>query len=87
MVSLLVVSLFMRVPIDTILTVGRDKLAADPSLKERTYILIDNLMEMLNFYVEPTHFVLESYIYRLEEELAMRSLLSLSLADVIGLDT
>ena len=37
MVSLNIVSLFLRVPTEEILTVVRDKLAADHSLEERTY--------------------------------------------------
>ena len=45
MVSLDVVRLFTKVPIDETLAVVRVKLAADPLLEERTCIPIDNLME------------------------------------------
>ena len=45
-------------------------------LEERSYIQIDNLMEMLTFCLETTYFGMESYIYRLEGGLAMRSPLS-----------
>ena len=44
MVSLEVISLFMRIPTDETLTVVQDKLAADPSLEECTCIPIDNLL-------------------------------------------
>ena len=52
MVSLDVVSLFTKVPMDETLAGVRDRLAADFSLEERTCISIDNLTEMLTFCVE-----------------------------------
>ena len=54
MVSLDIVSLFTKVPTDETLAVVRDKLAADPLLKEHTCIPIDNLMQILiiSVYVE-----------------------------------
>ena len=63
MVSLYVVSLCPRVSIDDALTVVKDQLATDPSLKEGTCILIDNLKEMLTFCVEMTKFRMGSDIY------------------------
>ena len=55
MVSLDVVSLSTMVPTDEILTAVQDKLASDPFLKERTYIMRDNLMEMtLLVWRQPT---------------------------------
>ena len=56
MVSIDVISLFMRVSTDETLRVVRDKLAADPSLEERTSIPIDKLIEMLTLSVETTNF-------------------------------
>ena len=82
MVSLDVVSLFTKVPTDETLPVVRDKLAADPLLKERTCIPIDNLMEMLTFCVETTYFGMGSYIYRQEEGMAMGLPLSPVLANI-----
>ena len=81
MVSLDVVSLFTKVPIDETLAVVQDKLAADPLREECTCILIDNLMEMLTFCVETTYFEMGSDIYR-QEGLAMGSLLSWVLANI-----
>ena len=63
MVSLDLVSLFTKVPTDETLTAVWDKVAADHLLEERTYIPIDNLMEMLIFYVETTYFGKGSDIY------------------------
>ena len=80
MVSLDVVSLFTKVPTDETLAVVWDKLAADPLPEERTCILIDNLMEMLTFYVATTYFGMGSDIYR--QGLAMGSPLSLVLANI-----
>ena len=80
--SLDVVSLFTKVPIDETLTVVRDKLAADPLLEECTCIPIDNLMEMLTFCVETTYFGMGSDIYRQEEGLAVGSSLSPGLANI-----
>ena len=50
-----IVSLFTKISTDEKLAVIRDKLAVDPLL-ECTYILIDNLMEMLTFCIETTYF-------------------------------
>ena len=68
-VSLDVVNLFKKIPIDGTHAVIRDKLAADPLLEECIYIPIDNLMEMLTFCVETTYFGMGSDIYRQEEGL------------------
>ena len=76
MVSLDVVCLFTKVPADETLAVVRDKLASDPLLEERTCIPIDNLMEILTFFIETTYFGMGYDIYRLEEGLAMGSPLS-----------
>ena len=76
MVSLGVVSLFTKASTDETLAVERDKMAADPLLEERVFIPIGNQMEMLNFCVETTYFGKGSDIYRQEEGLAMRLLLS-----------
>ena len=82
MVSLVVVSLFTKVPTDETLAVVRDKLAADPLLEKRTYIPIYNLMEMLTFCVETTYFGMRYNIYRQEEGLAIGSTLSPVLANI-----
>ena len=71
MVSLDVLSPFLKVPTDETLAVVRDKVAADPLLEERTHILIDNLMEMFTFCEETIYFGMKSDIYRQEEGLAM----------------
>ena len=82
MVSLDVVSLFTKVPTDETLAVVRDRLAADSSLEERTYISIDNLMEMLTFCVETTYFKMGPDIYQQVEGLAMGSPLSPVLVNI-----
>ena len=76
-----VVSLSRKVPTDKMLAVVRDKLTADHLLEERTCIPIDNLMEMLTFCVEKTHFRIGSDIYR-QERMAMGSPLSPVLANI-----
>ena len=81
-VSLDVVSLFTRVPIDEKLAVVWDELAADHLLEENTDILIDNLMETLTFCVETTYFGTGSDIYWQEEGLAMGSPLSPVLVNI-----
>ena len=82
MVSLDVVSLFIRVPTNETLTLVWDKLVEDPLLKECTCILIDNLMEMWTFCMKMTYFWMGSDIYQLEEGLAMGLPLSPVLANV-----
>ena len=71
MVSLDVVSLFLKLPTDKSLTVVQYKLAADPLLEERINSSIDNLMEMLTFCVETTNFRMGPDIYRREKGLAI----------------
>ena len=44
MVSLHVVGLLPKVPTESALSVGRDKLASDSSLEERTSLPLDNLI-------------------------------------------
>ena len=75
MVSRDVVSQFMRVPQNQTLTVVWDKLAADSSLEEHTCIPIDNLMEMLTFCVETTHFRIVSDLYQQEKTLPMGTII------------
>ena len=82
MVSLDVVRLFTKVPTDETLAVVRDKLTADPLLKESSCIPIDNLMEMLTFCVETTYFGMGSDIYRQEEGQAVGPPLSPVLANL-----
>ena len=62
MVSLDVVNLFTKVPIDETITVVRDKLATDTLLGERICIPVDNLMEMLTFCMKTILFGVESDI-------------------------
>lgn len=62
-VSLDVVSLFTKVPTKEALLVVRDRLALDYSLVEQTSIPIDNLMEMLTFWMQTTYFRMRSDIY------------------------
>ena len=58
------VNLFTKVPTGETLAVVWDKLAADPLLEDRTFISIDNLMEILTFCVETIYFGMGSDIYR-----------------------
>ena len=46
-------------------------LAADHSLEESTCTIIDNLMNMMDSYVESTNFIIESDICWHEEVLTM----------------
>ena len=82
MMSLDFVSLFTKVPTDETLAVIRDKLAADPSLEERTNIPIDNLTGMLTFCVETSYLGMGFDISREEEGMAMGSPLSPVLANL-----
>ena len=82
MVSLDVVSLFTKVPTSEALTVIQDKLAADPSIEERTCVPLPNLMEMLTFCMESSYFRMGNDVYRQEEGLAMGSPLSPVMANI-----
>ena len=82
MVCLNAINLFTKVPTDVTLTVVRNTLDIDPALEGRTFLLVDNLREMLAFWVKTTCFGMESDIYEQEEGLAMGTPLSSVLANV-----
>ena len=64
------------------LTVEWNKLTADPLLEECTCMPIDNLKEMLTFFVETIYYRIGSDIYRQKEGLVMSSPLSPVLANI-----
>ena len=82
MVCLDMVSLFTKVPTEEALSIVRDRLASDLSLEEQTGIPIDNLMEMLTFCTQTTHFGMGSHIYQQDEGLAMGSPLSPAMVNI-----
>ena len=82
MVSLDVVILFTKEPTEEALTVVRDRLASDSSIEEWTSIPVDNLMVMLTFCTQTTHFRMGSPIYRQDKGVAMGSALSPAMANI-----
>ncbi|XP_072046939.1 uncharacterized protein [Amphiura filiformis] len=60
-----VVSLFTKyTPIDKALEVIRDRLAEDKTLKKRTLLSVDDIMELLKFILTTTYFTFKGQIYQ-----------------------
>ncbi|XP_072043299.1 uncharacterized protein [Amphiura filiformis] len=76
-----VVSLCTNVPIEETLIIIREKLEADHSLKKRTNLNVDDLMEILKFLCTTTYFVFRGQIYRQRFGTAMGSPVSAIFAE------
>ena len=59
-----VVSLFTNTPIPQALEVIRGRLVADRTLRKRTLLKVEDIMELLEFVVSTTYFVFRGQIYK-----------------------
>lgn len=82
MVSFDVVSLFTKVPTPQALAEVRRRLESDKTLKDRTVIPIDNIMELLTFCINTTAFQINDNFYQQKEGMAMGSPLSPVMANI-----
>ena len=73
MISHDVVSLFTNTPIDTALSIIRERLNSDHTLHNRTKLEVDDIMELLRFILTTTYFQFSGKIYRQKFGAAMGS--------------
>ena len=77
-----VVSLFTNVPIQQAIDVVRQRLNDDTSLKNRTLLSVDNIMELLEFILTTTYFMFRGQIYQQRFGTAMGSPVSPIIANI-----
>ena len=63
MISYNLVTLFIKTPIKEACIVIREKLNKDKSLKKRTKLPVDNIIQLLEFVLNTTYFRLGGVIY------------------------
>ena len=78
-----VVSLFTKTPIKEACEIIRKRLENDKTLKKRTNLDVDNIMELLKFVLEMTYFRFEGEIYQQKFGVAMGSPVSPIFVEVI----
>ena len=77
-----VVSLFTNVPIQQAIDVIRQRLNDDTTLKNRTLLSVDNIMELLEFILTTTYFMFRGQIYQQRFGTAMGSPVSPIIANI-----
>ena len=83
LVSFDVVSLFTCIPTGLAVQVARQKLEEDPSLPERTDLSVDNIVGLLNLYLDATFLSFRGKVDRQVHGTAMRSLVSVVIANLV----
>ena len=81
-VSFDVTNLFGKVPISKALTVTRERLENDPTLKDRTKLTVDQIIELLKFCLENTYFTFHGKFYKQNFGAAMGSPVSPVIANI-----
>ena len=71
-----VVSLFTNTPIPQAIEIIKNRLQKDKSLKKRTLLAPDDIVELLNFVLTTTYFVFRGQVYQQKFGTAMGSLVS-----------
>ena len=66
-------ALFTSVPIDPALTIIQDLLVKDPTLKDRKFIGIDDIIFLLEFCLKNTYFSFQGQVFEQVEGVAMGS--------------
>ena len=75
-------ALFTSVPIDPALRVIKDLLEKDPTLKDRTVLLVEDIIPLLEFCLKNTYFSFQDQFYEQVEGAAMGSPVSLIVANL-----
>ena len=78
-----VVSLFTNIPIQKALVIVRSRLNADPTLKDRTKLSVDDIMELLEFILTTTYMTFRGQIYNQKFGTAMGSPVSPIIANLV----
>ena len=77
-----VVSLFTNTPINKSLEVIKERLTTDNSWNDKTRLLVEDVMELLEFILTTTYFVFRDQIYCQKFGTAMGSPVSPMVADI-----
>ena len=77
-----VVALFTSIPISSALEVMKKKLEEDTELQKRTILPVDNILELLAFYLNNTYFVFQDTYYEQNKGAAMGSPISPIIANI-----
>ena len=64
MVSFDVVSLFTCMPTTLALQVTKNRLEADPAISERTNMSVDSIMNLLEFVLDNSYFIVDGTFYK-----------------------
>ena len=83
MVSFDVVSLFMCVPTDLAVQVACDRLEKDPTLSERTELLVDDIVNLLTLCLDATFLEFRGKLYQQVHGTAMGSPVSIVIANLV----
>ena len=78
-----VVGLFTNVSIDLALKITEDKLREDTSFKDRTNLLIEDVMELLSLVLRTTYFSYDGKIYQQKFGVAMGGPISPIIANIV----
>ena len=71
-----VIALFTKTPVDPTLRITRKRLSADRTLKKRTKLSVDHIMELLTFCTKNSYFMFNDKRYKQTEGFAMGDPLS-----------
>ena len=77
-----VTALFTSVPIDPALNIIKDLLEEDDTLQKRNVLSGENIIELLGFCLHNTYFSFQHKFYEQVDSTAMRSLVSLIVANL-----
>ena len=83
MISFDVVSLFTKISVDLAARVARNSLANDYSLKDRTALTVDEIVDLLDFCLKSTHFSFRGNVYLQRFGCAMGSPISTIVANLV----
>ena len=77
-----VVALFTKTPVDATLQIVRKRLETDKTLKKRTNLSVNDIMELLTFCTKNSYFKFNSNIYKQSEGFAMGDPLSALMSNI-----
>ena len=69
-------ALFTSVPVDAVLRVIKDLLEQDPTLKDRTVLTVNDIIQLMEFCLKNTYFSFQDQFYEQVKGAAMGSLVS-----------
>ena len=83
LVSFDVVSLFTKIPVDLAIKVAEKRLTEDVSLSQRTFLPVEDIIDLLSFCLKTTYFMFEGNYYQQVFGTAMGSPVSAVIANLV----